>query len=77
MAGSDLANKDVASDVGFCLKDNTTKRRKVLGDSTNQEALPQRIRFSTIYGGVRLTIPHSMHEETVLESIMTPSYEKQ
>jgi hypothetical protein len=35
------------------LKDYIVKRRKVLGDITNQAALPGRIRPSTIYGGCK------------------------
>jgi len=35
----------------ICPKDNMAKKRKVLGDITNQAALPRRIRPSATYGG--------------------------
>jgi hypothetical protein len=37
----------------YCPKDNMAKRRKVLGDITNQAALPQRIRPSATSGGYK------------------------
>jgi hypothetical protein len=48
------------------------KRRKVLGDITNQAALPRRIRPSTTYGGCKAyNTTRSVHQEAVLESITT------
>jgi hypothetical protein len=47
------------------------KRRKVLGDITNQAALPGRIRPSTLIEAVRFATPRSVHQEAVLGSITT------
>jgi len=53
-------------------KGNMAKKRKVLGDITNQSALPQRIRPSTTYGGCQAyNTTRSVHQEAVLESITT------
>jgi hypothetical protein len=51
IAGPDLARKDVMSGVEFPQKTTWQKRRKVLGDITNQAALPGHIRPSATYGG--------------------------
>jgi hypothetical protein len=40
----------------------------VLGDVTNQAALPRRIWPSTTYGGCEFATPRSVHQEAVLES---------